>query len=162
MESDKKYFLLGSLCLIGFGRVLDWKYFQNQNLIVNGNRWDEKARRKEMIREESHDRLKIILRHAQPSHSEYGNDGIDVSSLFKRKPGKYTAAWILMRVILRDPMIHFLLGARSSRWNQLGIDLGISNSCAFIEISKIWEGSMLRGIWKVLEDLTIAKQGAAT
>ncbi len=100
----------------------------NENLMVMET-GGMKGRRKEMIREEVHDRLKEFFK-VDSIHSEYGMTEL-MSQAYSKGDGKYTMPTSL-RVILRDPNDPFSKSERSQGGINC-IDLANFHSCAFIE-----------------------------
>jgi phenylacetate-coenzyme A ligase PaaK-like adenylate-forming protein len=127
-ESDKKILLLGvTFALLDLSES-GLEILPNQNLIVMET-GGMKGRRKEMIREEVHDRLRSYFNTAV-IHSEYGMTEL-MSQAYSKGAGKYTLP-ATMRVILRDPNDPLSFSARSQGGINC-IDLGNFHSCAFIE-----------------------------
>jgi phenylacetate-coenzyme A ligase PaaK-like adenylate-forming protein len=88
-----------------------------------------KGRRKEMIREEVHDKLKSAFFQTR-IHSEYGMTEL-LSQAYSKGEGKYNLPFA-MRVILRDINDPFSLSSRKQGGINV-IDLANFHSCAFIE-----------------------------
>ncbi len=88
-----------------------------------------KGRRREMIREEVHDRLKSFFG-VQTIHSEYGMTEL-MSQAYSRGNGKYTLP-PTMRVLIRDVNDPYSLSQRTQGGINI-IDLANFHSCAFIE-----------------------------
>jgi phenylacetate-coenzyme A ligase PaaK-like adenylate-forming protein len=88
-----------------------------------------KGRRKEMIREEVHDRLKAFFQ-VDSIHSEYGMTEL-MSQAYSKGEGKYTLP-PSMRVMLRDVNDPLSWSVRSQGGINI-IDLANFQSCAFIE-----------------------------
>jgi phenylacetate-coenzyme A ligase PaaK-like adenylate-forming protein len=88
-----------------------------------------KGRRKEMIREEVHDVLKMAFQQAT-IHSEYGMTEL-LSQAYSTGEGKYILP-TAMRILLRDVNDPFALATRTSGGINI-IDLANFHSCAFIE-----------------------------
>jgi hypothetical protein len=99
-----------------------------QNLIVMET-GGMKGRRREMIREEVHDRLKAFF-HLDQIHSEYGMTEL-MSQAYSFGNGKYRLP-LSLRVYLRDINDPFS-GANRKLGGINVIDLGNFHSCAFIE-----------------------------
>ena len=88
-----------------------------------------KGRRKEMIREEVHDRLKAFFK-VKAIHSEYGMTEL-MSQAYSKGEGKYMLP-ASMRVMLRDVNDPLAWSLRSQGGINI-IDLANFHSCAFIE-----------------------------
>ncbi len=99
-----------------------------QNLIVMET-GGMKGRRKEMIREEVHDILKVFFK-VEAIHSEYGMTEL-MSQAYSKGEGKYTLPRT-MRVMLRDLNDPLSWSTRSQGGINV-IDLANFHSCAFIE-----------------------------
>lgn len=92
-----------------------------------------KGRRKEMIREEVHEKLCAFFQ-VSSIHSEYGMTEL-LSQLYSKGQGKFEVP-TCMRVALRDLNDPFSHSTRSQGGINL-IDLGNFHSCAFIETQDI-------------------------
>ncbi|PSL06356.1 acyl transferase [Cecembia rubra] len=104
------------------------KFPKMENLIVMET-GGMKGRRKEMIREEVHEKLKASF-HQSKIHSEYGMTEL-LSQAYSKGDGKYNLP-ITMNVLLRD--VNDPLSLSSKRQGGINIiDLANFHSCAFIE-----------------------------
>jgi phenylacetate-coenzyme A ligase PaaK-like adenylate-forming protein len=104
------------------------KISDSQNLIVMET-GGMKGKRKEMIREEVHDRLKSYF-YKDQIHSEYGMTEL-MSQSYSKGDGKYTMPYS-MRVILRDANDPLSISQKSQGGINI-IDLANFHSCSFIE-----------------------------
>ena len=92
-----------------------------------------KGRRREMIREEVHQRLRAFFK-VEQIHSEYGMTEL-LSQVYSKGKGKYQLP-SCMRVMLRDLNDPFSPSTRSQGGINV-IDLANFHSCAFIETQDI-------------------------
>ncbi|WP_288369415.1 acyl transferase [uncultured Algoriphagus sp.] len=107
-----------------------------------------KGRRKEMIREEVHDRLKQFFR-LNAIHSEYGMTEL-MSQAYSKGEGKYNMP-ATMRVMIRDINDPFAWSGRSQGGINI-IDLANFHSCAFIEtqdLGRIGKDGMLEVLGRI-------------
>jgi hypothetical protein len=88
-----------------------------------------KGRRKEMIREEVHERLTAFFK-VKEIHSEYGMTEL-MSQAYSTGSGKYALPFS-MKVLLRDINDPYSPSSKSQGGMNI-IDLGNFHSCAFIE-----------------------------
>ena len=127
-DSGKKILLLGvTFALLDLSES-DLEILPNENLIVMET-GGMKGRRREMIREEVHDKLKAYFK-TEMIHSEYGMTEL-MSQAYSKGEGKYTFPHT-MRVVLRDPNDPLSTTNRSQGGINC-IDLANFHSCAFIE-----------------------------
>lgn len=127
-EDSKKVLLLGvTFALLDLAESnLEIPKMENLIVMETGGM---KGRRKEMIREEVHDRLKAAF-HQSKIHSEYGMTEL-LSQAYSKGEGKYNLPFT-MRVILRD--VNDPLSISSKKQGGINvIDLANFHSCAFIE-----------------------------
>ena len=104
------------------------KFSKMDNLIIMET-GGMKGRRKEMIREEVHDRLKAFFK-VNSIHSEYGMTEL-MSQAYSKGEGKYMLP-VSMRVMLRDVNDPLAWSQRSQGGINI-IDLANFHSCSFIE-----------------------------
>ncbi|RZS96733.1 acyl transferase [Cecembia calidifontis] len=127
-NDSKKVLLLGvTFALLDLAES-KLKIPKMENLIVMET-GGMKGRRKEMIREEVHDKLKSAFFQTR-IHSEYGMTEL-LSQAYSKGEGKYNLPFT-MRVILRDINDPFSLSSRKQGGINV-IDLANFHSCAFIE-----------------------------
>lgn len=127
-EDSKKILLLGvTFALLDLVESrMQLPSMENLILMETGGM---KGRRKEMIREEVHDRLKAAFNQSK-IHSEYGMTEL-LSQAYSKGEGKYNLPFT-MRVILRD--LNDPLSISSKKQGGINvIDLANFHSCAFIE-----------------------------
>jgi len=126
-QSVKKVLLFGvSFALLDFAEHYD---IPEMNLIVMET-GGMKGRRKEIIREELHTRLKEKL-HVPVIHSEYGMTEL-LSQAYSSGEGIFsTPPW--MRILIRDPYDPFFIMDTGHTGGIDVIDMANIYSCAFIE-----------------------------
>jgi len=129
LKSDsKKVLLLGvTFALLDLAES-DFSFSGMENLLVMET-GGMKGRRKEMIREEVHDRLTAFFQ-VKHIHSEYGMTEL-MSQGYSKGNGKYALPSSMM-VRLRDVNDPYSLSLKSQGGMNI-IDLGNFHSCAFIE-----------------------------
>jgi hypothetical protein len=127
-NGSRKVLLLGVTFALLDLTEMNLPFSQMQNLIVMET-GGMKGRRREMIREEVHDRLKAFF-HLDQIHSEYGMTEL-MSQAYSFGNGKYRLP-LSLRVYLRDINDPFS-GANRKLGGINVIDLGNFHSCAFIE-----------------------------
>lgn len=127
-DSGKKVLLIGvTFALLDLvEEVVDIPQFGNLTVMETGGM---KGRRKEMIREEVHDRLKRGFQ-VDNIHSEYGMTEL-MSQAYSKGSGKYTLPKT-MNVYIRDTHDPFAYQDRKVGGMNI-IDLANFHSCAFIE-----------------------------
>ncbi len=127
-EEEGKVLLLGvTFALLDLAEG-DWEFPEMTNLIVMET-GGMKGRRKEMIREDVHSKLRDKFK-VEHIHSEYGMTEM-MSQAYSKGEGIYTMP-PTMRVILRDVNDPFALSPRQSGGLNI-IDLANFHSCAFLE-----------------------------
>lgn len=127
-NDSKKVLLLGvTFALLDLAES-EKPFSKMENLIIMET-GGMKGRRKEMVREEVHDRLKSFFQ-TEVIHSEYGMTEL-MSQAYSKGNGKYTLP-DSMRVLLRD-INDPLSWATKSQGGINIIDLANFHSCAFIE-----------------------------
>ncbi|AFL86017.1 Acyl-protein synthetase, LuxE [Belliella baltica DSM 15883] len=127
-NDDKKVLLLGvTFALLDLAESsFDFPKMDNLIVMETGGM---KGRRKEMIREEVHEILKIAF-HQKEIHSEYGMTEL-MSQAYSVGNGKYTLP-DTMHVMLRDVNDPYTWAERSQGGINI-IDLANFHSCAFLE-----------------------------
>ncbi|GMQ28382.1 acyl transferase [Algoriphagus confluentis] len=127
-NGSKKILLLGVTFALLDLAELGERFSKNDNLIVMET-GGMKGRRKEMIREEVHDRLTAFFQ-VKSIHSEYGMTEL-MSQAYSKGEGKYMLP-VSMRVMLRDVNDPLAWSQRSQGGINV-IDLANFHSCSFIE-----------------------------
>jgi hypothetical protein len=134
-KSDKKIVLLGvTYALLD---LADEMQFSNPDLIIMET-GGMKGRRKEMVREEVHQRLKMAFK-VPTVHSEYGMTEL-LSQAYSHGNGIFRAPpW--MKVLARDPNDPLSLAGHGTTGGLNIIDLANIHSCSFIatqDLGRTW------------------------
>ncbi|MCC5939398.1 MAG: acyl transferase [Lunatimonas sp.] len=126
--ADRKVLLLGvTFALLDLADSgLDFPRIPGLTVMETGGM---KGRRREMIRDEVHDRLKVAFG-VGSIHSEYGMTEM-MSQLYSKGGGKYELP-PSVRVLIRDPHDPFAYGHNKTGGINV-IDLANFHSCAFLE-----------------------------
>ncbi|MDA0314961.1 MAG: acyl transferase [Bacteroidetes bacterium] len=137
-RGDRKVLLLGvTFALLDL--VESKAIFQGFSNLIVMETGGMKGRRREMVREEVHQQLKVFFK-VEQIHSEYGMTEL-LSQVYSKGNGKFQLP-SCMRVMLRDLNDPFSPSIRSQGGINL-IDLANFHSCAFIETQDIglWDES---------------------
>ncbi|MBM3167768.1 MAG: acyl transferase [Bacteroidetes bacterium] len=127
-EDGRKVLLLGvTFALLDFAESMTHRRLPSELIVMETG--GMKGRRREMIREEVHDRLMDFFQ-VNAIHSEYGMTEL-LSQAYSKGGGKYTIPYS-MRVLLRDMNDPFSAASKLQGGINV-IDLANFHSCAFVE-----------------------------